>query len=101
MLESASAYVQFNLHGSPRYDAGSYTGVMPLYEYQCEEDGDLITLLRTMAQADDRVEDPQDRGREFYRVHSTFQVDASSPVAQAPQMPPSGGCCCGPGGCGH
>ena len=32
---------------------------MPLYEYRCEEDGSLVTLLRSMAEADEPVEDPE------------------------------------------
>ena len=68
---------------------------MPLYEYRCEEDGSLVTLLRSMAEADEPVEDPEGLDRTFLRVHSTFQVDAptASPGFNAA---PSGGCgCCG------
>ncbi|MDG2423477.1 MAG: hypothetical protein P8M22_05810, partial [Phycisphaerales bacterium] len=75
---------------------------MPLYEYRCEDDGDLVTLLRPMAQADEPVEDPQGLGRHFNRVHSVFQVDATTATPEAPAAagPPLGGCCCGSGGCG-
>lgn len=52
---------------------------MPLYEYRCEETGEMITLLRPMAEADKPVEDPEGKGRTFSRVHSTFAV--SSPLA--------------------
>ena len=65
---------------------------MPLYEYECTEDGQRITLLRPMARADEPVEDPDGRGRSFTRTHSVFgvgQADAgSSPM-------PGGGCACG------
>ncbi|MCH2132962.1 MAG: hypothetical protein MK116_04340 [Phycisphaerales bacterium] len=78
---------------------------MPLYEYRCDEDGDLVTLLRPMAQADDPVEDPAGRGRAFHRVHSVFQVETSAPTStgQAAAAAPRGGCACHPGGggCGH
>ena len=72
---------------------------MPLYEYRCKEDGSALTLLRSMADADACVEDPDGLGRTFDRVHSTFMVEA-------PATPPSGfdpgaGCGCGHGGCGH
>jgi predicted nucleic acid-binding Zn ribbon protein len=68
---------------------------MPLYEYRCVEDGSLITLLRSMAEADDSVIDPASKGRSFERVQSLFSVDA----ADTPQPRQSGGGCCG-GGCG-
>ena len=61
---------------------------MPLYEYQCEEDGTTITLLRSMADADKPVEDPQGKGRRFTRMHSTFSVGA----AAGGSSPQSGGC---------
>lgn len=66
---------------------------MPLYEYVCEEDGETITLLRPMRDADKPVEDPEGRGRRFARTHSTFQVNASARPAAAPAPP--GGCACG------
>ncbi len=31
---------------------------MPQYEYICDEDGEVLTLLRPMRSADDPVEDP-------------------------------------------
>lgn len=68
---------------------------MPLYEYRCEEDGDVITLLRAMAQADAPVEDPAGRGRAFTRVQSVFQVDAAGPAASGPPAGSCGhGCAC-------
>ncbi|MDG2094246.1 MAG: hypothetical protein P8J89_03135 [Phycisphaerales bacterium] len=73
---------------------------MPLYEYRCDVDGSLVTLLRSMSEADDPVEDPEGRGRAFNRVHSTFQVDAPVPSHRI-DPGPSGGCGCGAGGCGH
>jgi putative FmdB family regulatory protein len=62
---------------------------MPLYEYRCEEDGETITLLRPMADADRPVEDPKGLGRTFVRTHSTFAVGAGKAAA------PSAGCACG------
>ena len=61
---------------------------MPLYEYRSEEDGETITLLRPVADADEPVEDPQGLGRTFVRTHSVFAVGAT----KAPEPP---GCPCG------
>jgi len=72
---------------------------MPLYEYTCEEDGCTLTLLRTMAGADDPVEDPEGKGRLFKRTQSTFQVDATKRNVSSFSTGP--GCACGHGGCGH
>ena len=47
---------------------------MPQYEYESLEDGDVLTLLRPMAEADQPVEDPEGRGRTFRRRHSVFGV---------------------------
>lgn len=70
---------------------------MPQYEYICEEDGEVITLLRPMRDADRPVKDPKGKGRTFTRMHSTFMVSesASSKAKTAPAMPPGGGCGCG------
>jgi hypothetical protein len=60
---------------------------MPLYEYRCVEDGETITLLRPMREADEPVEDPRGLGRSFLRRHSTFSVgsgDAARPAAGGP-----------------
>ena len=71
---------------------------MPMYEYESVEDGEVITLLRTMAEADAPVADPHGRDRTFRRRHSVFGVG----VTDAEAMPPGGGCACGrpEGGCG-
>jgi len=72
---------------------------MPQYEYECEQDGEVIVLLRPMAQADDPVEDPNGRGRTFRRRHSVFGVATGA----ATPPPAAGGCCpCGKdfGACG-
>ncbi len=74
---------------------------MPLYEYVCETTGDVIELLRPMAQADDPVTDPDGKGRAFVRRQSTFQAKGGAPSGRADV--PLGGCCpCGKpgGGCG-
>ncbi len=71
---------------------------MPLYEYRCAEDGSMITLLRSMDDADATVDDPSGDGRTFKRVQSVFQVDAVA--AKASMQPPQGscghGCACHP-----
>lgn len=50
---------------------------MPQYEYICEQDGEVITLLRPMREADAPVEDPAGRGRRFVRKLSSFGVSGS------------------------
>jgi len=71
---------------------------MPQYEYESIEDGEVITLLRSMADADLPVEDPAGRGRSFRRRHSVFGVGASASTS----APEPGSCACGlkPGTCG-
>lgn len=66
---------------------------MPVYEYVSEEDGETITLLRSVHDADKPVEDPGRLGRSFKRQLSTFQVGASS--KPQPDPPFAGGCPCG------
>lgn len=75
---------------------------MPLYEYVCEDTGDVIERIRPMARADDPVEDPENRGRVFKRKLSTFAAKSdSAPRSTGLPAPPPGGCCCNPGGtCG-
>lgn len=70
---------------------------MPQYEYICEDDGEVITLIRPMRDADKPVEDPTGKGRTFTRRHSTFTVSAgaASKANAAPAVPPHGGCGCG------
>lgn len=68
---------------------------MPLYEYRCEEDGETITLLRPMRDADQRVEDPEGKGRTFVRVHSTFAVAGSPTTLPQHKHTSGGGCACG------
>ena len=66
---------------------------MPIYEYESEQDGEVISLLRPMSDADAPVDDPEGRGRTFRRRHSVFGVSMGS---SAPAMPAGGGCCpCG------
>lgn len=67
---------------------------MPLYEYICETDGEVVELLRPIADADKPVEDPRGLGRTFARRHSTFAAKGSASGAGA--LPMAGGCCpCG------
>ncbi len=62
---------------------------MPLYEYVCEEDGEVIELIRPMDRADEPVEDPAGRGRAFRRRVSTISAASGS------SLPIGGGCPCG------
>ena len=73
---------------------------MPLYEYECSDTGEVLTLLRPMADADSPVEDPEGRNRTFVRRHSVFGVGAPTPSGNATPQP--GSCPCGlkPGTCG-
>jgi len=70
---------------------------MPQYEYICEEDGEVMTLLRSMRDADAPVADPAGRGRTFRRRHSTFIVGAAAQGTASPSASafPTGGCACG------
>ncbi|MDZ4753357.1 MAG: zinc ribbon domain-containing protein [Phycisphaerae bacterium] len=75
---------------------------MPLYEYKSESDGEVLTLLRPMRDADAPVDDPLGQGRQFVRMHSTFATAggaaAGSSAGGASMGGPSGagGCCpCG------
>lgn len=71
---------------------------MPLYEYICEETGEVIELLRPMSRADDPVDDPERKGRVFRRKLSSFMPKSGSAPTPLPQA-----CCpCGKpgGGCG-
>jgi putative FmdB family regulatory protein len=65
---------------------------MPLYEYECREDGTTIELLRPVSQADAPVPDPQGRNRTYVRRMSAFATGGQSGgTASKP-----GGCCpCG------
>lgn len=62
---------------------------MPLYEYVCDQDGEVIELRRSMADADAPVEDPRNEGRTFTRKLSTFAAKSGSTVL------PTFGCPCG------
>ena len=67
---------------------------MPLYEYECLQDGTTIELLRPASQADAPVTDPESRGRTFVRKFSSFAT-GGKPGGGASS---SGGCCpCGKG----
>jgi hypothetical protein len=69
---------------------------MPQYEYVSAQDGEVITLLRSMKDADAPVEDPAGKGRTFTRKHSVFGVSgASASVAPASTHVHSGTCGCG------
>lgn len=70
---------------------------MPQYEYICEEDGEVIVLLRSMKDADAPVEDPSGRKRTFTRKHSVFGVaGGAQPAASTGGHVHTGACCpCG------
>lgn len=81
---------------------------MPIYEYICEEPGKkpvTIELLRSFADADSPVPDPEGKGRTFRRVLSTFATGGTG-AGQTSSAPSghvhSGGCGCGKrrGSCG-
>jgi len=68
---------------------------MPMYEYRCVEDGELIELLRPMADADKPVSDPSGKGRTFERVLSTFAVSGAAGVGAPAHKHTGPGCGCG------
>ena len=76
---------------------------MPQYEYICEEDGETVTLLRSMSDADKPVADPAGKGRTFVRRLSSFSVTGSKGSNSMPVRGGGGGCACGNphGPCGH
>lgn len=68
---------------------------MPIYEYECPEDGTVIELLRPASQADAPVEDPAGRGRRFVRKFSTF-ASSGTQAGVGTKHVHVGGCCpCG------
>jgi putative FmdB family regulatory protein len=73
---------------------------MPIYEYQCEQDGSVIEVIRPMAEADKPVEDPEGKGRVFRRKHSTFAPGGSA-AGQGRSIPLNGGGGCCPCGKPH
>ena len=76
---------------------------MPQYEYVCEEDGEVLTLLRPMRDADAPVDDPEGKGRRFVRRLSSFATAGGAAPSGAGGSLPVGGCCpCGKphGSCG-
>jgi hypothetical protein len=66
---------------------------MPMYEYGCLEDGETITLLRPIGDADKLVDDPKGLGRRFTRQFSTFEVPTIA--KRSAPSPLGGGCPCG------
>ena len=74
---------------------------MPLYEYQCVQDGSVIELLRPIKDADAPVQDPEAKGRSFVRKLSTFApsgTGASGGGGGGGSGGGGGGCCpCGKG----
>lgn len=76
---------------------------MPIYEYVCEADGTVLEALRSMADADKPLADPEGKGRRFVRKMSTFAAQGSPGAGRGSGGSPSGGCCpCGKsaGSCG-
>ncbi len=77
---------------------------MPLYEYVSETDGEVLTLLRPMRDADAPIDDPKGLGRRFHRKHSTFATNSGAGPESSGMSLPMGGCCpCGKsaGHCGR
>ena len=70
---------------------------MPIYEYQSEQDGTIVELMRPMADADKPVSDPDGKARTFRRVMSTFAAQGTGTKGKgAGASLPMGGCCpCG------
>jgi hypothetical protein len=68
---------------------------MPIYEYVSQSDGEVIELLRPMADADKPVQDPAGKGRVFVRRHSVFGVSGSASTGAAASLPVGGCCPCG------
>lgn len=66
---------------------------MPLYEYVCDTDGEVIELLRPISEADHPVPDPKGLGRTFRRRHSTFAAKSTSTTSSTPL--PTTCCPCG------
>jgi putative FmdB family regulatory protein len=66
---------------------------MPLYEYVCDQTGEVIELRRSMAEADAPVEDPAGKGRTFTRRMSAFAAHGSARSDSTPL--PTMGCPCG------
>jgi hypothetical protein len=71
--------------------------LMPIYEYESQQDGAVIELMRPMADADKPVPDPDGKGRTFKRKMSTFAAQGGAPSSGASAASlPMGGCCpCG------
>jgi putative FmdB family regulatory protein len=69
---------------------------MPLYEYECEQDGTVIEVQRTMSEADKPFEDPEGKGRVFKRKISTFMAKGAPAATSLPTCcpcgKPGGGC---------
>ncbi|MSR29308.1 MAG: hypothetical protein EXS03_07030 [Phycisphaerales bacterium] len=69
---------------------------MPQYEYISESDGEVITLLRPMADADKPVKDPRGKGRAFRRKQSVFGTPSAAGGSAGSSHVHSGNCCpCG------
>ena len=66
---------------------------MPMYEYRCLEDGETITLLRPIRDADKLVDDPKGLGRKFTRQFSTFEAPTGAKTSNPSSF--GGGCPCG------
>ncbi|MCE7972800.1 MAG: zinc ribbon domain-containing protein [Leptolyngbya sp. PLA1] len=77
---------------------------MPIYEYECHEPGKppvVIEVLRSAADADKPVADPEGKGRVFKRRLSVFATGGAGAPASGGHVH-SGSCGCGKprGSCG-
>lgn len=73
---------------------------MPMYEYVCAEDGSVVEALRSMADADKPLADPDGKGRTFTRRLSLVALGGaragSSGTSDAGAASHTGGsCACG------
>ncbi len=75
---------------------------MPIYEYVAQ-DGSRVEALRSMADADKPLADPEQKGRTFTRVVSTFAAQgtaAGTTTTGHVHRGPMCGCGKRPGSCG-
>ncbi|MSR45259.1 MAG: zinc ribbon domain-containing protein [Phycisphaerales bacterium] len=68
---------------------------MPQYEYICDQDEEVIVLLRPMKESDDKVEDPTGRGRTFRRKLSAFGVTGTNTQSTGAHVHVGNCCPCG------
>ena len=70
---------------------------MPLYEYLCDDCGDVTETLRSMATADDAIACEHCGSKKTHRTHSVFAAASTDSASGAPgeaceRCESSGGC---------